>query len=69
MRTYQEIMTEVNRTTEHDGRTLRRLHKELKRINPRNGLPLWQRYPNLPFVVSAAALGTTTIMLLLRLLL
>ena len=69
MRTYQEIMDEVHRTLEHDGMTFRRLHEELKEINPKGGLPLWQRYPNLPFWVSVAALGVATTTVLLRLLL
>lgn len=64
-RTYEEIMRDVSEAT--PGKECRKLHKELKE-NYRDGLPLFMRYPNLPQIVSAAALIVSIPALILLLL-
>lgn len=49
-RSYQEIMNDLQ--TAKYGKECRQLHKELKQINRKNGLPLFTRYPNLPEIIT-----------------
>ena len=53
-RTYKEIMDDVQKASY--GKEMRKLHKELKEIDPGNGFPLFMRYPNLPDIAMIATL-------------
>lgn len=52
MRTYAEIMTDVQKAK--DGHECRKLHNELKKYG--DGLPLFMRYPRLPLWSSVITL-------------
>lgn len=54
-RTYEEILNDLQ--TSKYGKECRKLHKELKKLNRKNGLPLSMRYPYLPLVISIIALA------------
>lgn len=54
-RTYKEILNDLQ--TAKRGKECRKLHKELKRLDRKNGLPLSMRYPNFPLVISIIALA------------
>ena len=54
-RSYKEIMDDVQKA--NYGKEMRVLHKELKQQEDRyGGLPMFMRYPNLPYIVSATSL-------------
>lgn len=54
-RSYKEIMDDVQKA--NYGKEMRVLHKELKQHEDRyGGLPMFMRYPNLPYIVSATSL-------------
>lgn len=54
-RSYKEIMDDVQKA--NYGKEMRALHKELKQHEDRyGGLPMFMRYPNLPYIVSATSL-------------
>lgn len=38
------------------GKECRQIHRELKRSNKHDGLPMYRRYPNLPLVISVVSL-------------
>lgn len=58
-RTYKEIMDDVQKASY--GKEMRKLHKELKEIDPGNGFPLFMRYPNLPDIAISISMGITLI--------
>ena len=54
-RSYKEVMDDVQKA--NYGKEMRALHKELKQHEDRyGGLPMFMRYPNLPYIVSATSL-------------
>ena len=54
-RSYKEIMDDVQKA--NYGKEMRALHKELKQHEDRyGGSPMFMRYPNLPYIVSAISL-------------
>lgn len=54
-RTYEEILTDLQ--TAKYGKECRKLHRELKELDRKNGLPFSMRYPYLPLVISIIALA------------
>lgn len=65
-RTYKEIMNDLQ--TAKYGKECRKLHKELKQIDRRNGLPLFMRYPKFPDIVMEITLVATVVVLVIRIL-
>lgn len=68
-RTYKEIMDDVQQAS--SGKEMRELHKELRQHkNHYGGLPMFMRYPNLPYIVSAISMiiviAITTVKIILH---
>lgn len=60
-RTYWEIIDDLQKASY--GKEMRKLHKELRELDPKNGLPMFMRYPKVPGIMMSISAGITLIVM------
>lgn len=65
-RSLEEVLKDIDNTPEYNRKRLRELHREVKKIDDWYGVPIYLRYPYLPYIVSCPMIAIAILIKILR---